>query len=889
MNDPTRPDPDEILASIRKDEEREHRGKLKIFFGMCAGVGKTYSMLKAAQLEKSKGTDVVIGYIETHNRKETNELIGDLEIIPRKSIEYKGSSLFEVDIEQIIQRKPRLVLIDELAHSNAPGSRHLKRYQDVQDILDNGIDVYTSLNVQHLESRADTVAQITGIIVRETLPDEIFESAEEIELVDLTPVELLQRFDEGKVYSPQQTREATRNFFRKGNITALREMALRIVADRVDSQLRQYMRQKRISGPWKSGLRLMAVINQSSQSINLIRWAKNLANTMGAGLVALYIEPSGKLSKIQQEKLSRNILLARQLGAELITTSGNDYVKTVLNIARKENISHIVISKPRKPNLLATHRLNSYINRLIEHSGNIDIYVMGSNVENDDRTREYSSLLSYSSGFVQYFISGLITVLTALAFYPFKAVLGYQVVSFAMLFMISMLAIFYGIGPILLSAFLCAILWNYFFIPPEFTLHISKAEDVLMLAMFFIIALLNGILTTRVRKQERLTREREERTNALYQLTRDLSHASGIEEVISVSIKAIRNSFNLESAFFLPGNNSELGEKHYAEAEISITESDRSIASWVYYHSGKAGKFTDTLPSSSYTFYALNGNKLKPGVVALLHKQAMNIDMDLFWNTFRTQISNAIEREFLNSLALKASILNESEKLYKTLFNSISHELRIPVATIMGASDTMLNVDLDKSTFRQLSDEIFTASERLNRLIENLLNMSRLESDRIKPHADWQDVHDLAGKVLRTLKKELENFKTEVVIPDSLPLVKLDFGLMEQILHNLVLNATQYAPPKTTIRIKMYYDAGLLFMEVMDRGPGFNDLSIPHVFDKFYRADNSVPGGTGLGLSIVKGFVEALNGNVKVENRKNGGARITVKVPTTTSTLEIKE
>lgn len=889
MIEEQRPDPDELLASIHLEEEKEKKGKLKIFFGMCAGVGKTFAMLKAAHVEKSKGRDIVIGYIETHKRKETIDLTKGLEILPRLSLEYRNSSYEEVDVDSIVKRMPRIVLIDELAHTNIPGSRHNKRYQDVLELLDNGIDVYTSLNVQHLESRADTVAQITGILVRETLPDEIFDLADEVELVDLSPDELLLRLNEGKVYAEDQSREAVRNFFRKGNITALREMALRVVADRVDLQLRQYMQQKRISGPWKSGLRLMAVITPTSQSINLIRWAKNLSNTMGAGLLGLYVQPGYTLSKVQQEKLAKNINLLKQLGAEFISTSGEDEVKAILNIAHKENITHIIITKPRKLNVFSMIRLGNQVNRLIQHSGNIDIYVMGSNITDTERPHRYSSLPSFSSGFFQYFIAGLATMVTALSFYPFKEYIGYQVVSFAMLFMISILAIFFGIGPILLSATLCALLWNYLFLPPEFTLHISKAEDVLMLAMFFTIALLNGILTTRVRKQERLTREREERTKSLYQLTRDLSLATGIEEVIRISVESIRLSFQLESALILQANENELEKNFNRESNLSFSPSDMSIASWVYLHSGTAGKFTETLPSTNYTFYALIGNKLKPGVVALKLDKAFSGDMELFWNTFRTQIANALEREFLNDMARKVSILNESEKLYKTLFNSISHELRIPVATIMGASDTLLSVDLKKETATQLYAEIFTASERLNRLIENLLNMSRLETDRIKPHLDWHDMNDLANKVVQSLKNELVNFKPEIVLPENRPLIRIDFGLMEQLLYNLVYNSIQYSPPQTTIRIKMYCDSGFFYLEVMDRGPGFPPDSLPFVFNKFYRGEGSIPGGTGLGLSIVKGFVEAMNGTVWAQNRKNGGARIIVKIPTESPELEFME
>ncbi|NOU16202.1 MAG: sensor histidine kinase KdpD [Bacteroidales bacterium] len=878
--DENRPDPDELLASLKLEEEKSKRGKLKIFFGMCAGVGKTFTMLQSAHTDKTKGIDIVIGYIESHSRPETNELIKGLEQIPRKKYEYKGSSLEEVDIDAIVTRKPHVVLIDEFAHTNAPGSRHLKRYQDVIEILDSGIDVYTTVNVQHIESRSDTVAQITGITIRETLPDEVFESADDIELVDITPDELLQRFSEGKVYAPERSREAIQNFFRKGNITALREMALRIVADRVDKQLRQYMQRKRIPGPWKSGLHLMAVIGPSPESAKLIRWAKNLSSTMGATLLALYVETPIKLTTTQQDQLTKNINLAKQLGTEFTTTSGDDIVKAILNVAQKENISHIVIGKPRHRTLYSMLVLGNFVNKLIRHSGNIDVYVMGSNAPQDSQYMKYIGFPAFTSNFSQYFLAGLITIITALAFFPFRELVAYQIVAFTLLFIVSILSIFMGIGPILLSATLSALLWDYFFIPPSFTLHIGKPEDVLMLVMYFLIALLNGVLTARVRNQQRLTREREERTNALYNLTKGLSFASGTDEVVKVSADGINKFFGFNSAIILQEGINELNPNIVNKTDLKFSTSELSIASWAFHNLKKAGKYTDTLPSTDFTFYPLNTNRMHLGVVAVKHVKAFNADEEVFWDTFKTQISNALEREFLNDLARRASILNESDKLYKTLFNSISHELRIPVATIMGASDSLLTVNHDEQTHKSLCNEIFTASERLNRLIENLLNMSRLESGRISPRLDWHDVNDLVNKVTENLKTELQNFKLEVVIPDNMPLVKIDFGLIEQVIHNLLFNATQYSPHKTTIRIKIYYDKPNLIILVMDRGLGFPKNAIPFVFDKFYRVDGTKSGGTGLGLSIVKGFVEAHNGTVKIENRQNGGSKITIKIPT---------
>jgi len=883
--DDNRPDPDELLASLIDEEEKSKRGKLKIFFGMCAGVGKTYTMLQTAQSEKLKGNDIIIGLVETHKRKETAELAQGFELIPRKIYEYKSTPVEEMDLDAILVRKPVIVIVDELAHTNAPGSRHTKRYQDVQEILENGINVYTTLNVQHLESRSETVAQITGIIVRETVPDEIFETADEVELVDLPPEELLQRLSEGKVYTPERSREAVENFFRKGNITALREMALRIVADRVDKQLHDYLQHKRIRGPWKSGLHLLVAIDYRQQSTRLLRWAKNLSYSMGANIQAIYIETIHNIKPKEREQLDKNIKLAKQLGIKFRIITSNDIVKAIVDFAQKENVTHIIVGKPRIRNFLSMLRLGNFVNRLMRFSGNIDVYILGADSHAKDKYREKVSIPAFTSNLRQYLIVSFYVFLLSVVFYLVKEFAGYQIVSFGLLFLVSILALFYGTGPILLAASLSALIWDYFFIPPQFTLHIGKPEDMLMLTMFFIIALLNGILTSRVRRQEKKIRIREERTDALYQLTRDLSAASGIDEVSKIALRYIKKYFNLDSLIFLKNELNQLDNLAQQDTGIKLTENEFSIASWVYKHSTKAGKYTDTLPSTNFTFYPLAGSNDNIGVIAVEHSDVLTQGEEQFWEAFLSQISGKFEREYLRNSARKAYILNESDKLYKTLFNSISHELRIPVSTILGASDTLLSQSYPEETKLKLYSEINTASIRLNRLIENLLNMSRLETGRISPRPDWCDVHDLANKIADNLKQELLPFKLSTVIPNDMPLVFIDFGLIEQVLHNLVLNATQNAPEGSRIRLKFFYDHGFLTIQVMDRGKGFPSSELNSVFNKFYRGKDAITGGTGLGLSIVKGYVEAHQGVVSAANRQNGGAIFTIKIPVAISDI----
>jgi two-component system sensor histidine kinase KdpD len=874
-----RPDPDELLNALKSEEETIRHGKLKIFFGMCAGVGKTYTMLETALAERGKGVDIVIGYIETHGRKETDKLTEGFEIVPRKLLSYKSASFSEMDIDAIISRKPQIVLVDELAHSNVPGSRHAKRVQDVSEILENGINVYTTLNVQHLESRSEIVTQVTGILVRETIPDEIFENAWEVELVDLSTEELLQRLAEGKVYTPDKSGEAIKNFFKKENITALREMALRIVAERVDKQLREYMQNKSIKGPWKSGLHLLVAIGPGPNSGRLLRWAKILSYSMGATIQSVYVEPTGKLTAAGKEQLNRNINLSKKLGISFSLISDLDKVKGILNFAQKENITHIIVGKPLRSNFLQFLKSGNFINRLIRYSGDIDVYILnaGSRVQKTFYGRITKP--SFTSTFKDYFVVILFVILTTLICFSIKDLIGYQVVSFILLFLVSILSLFYGIGPILIAATLSASIWDYFFIPPYFTMHIYKPVDVLMLIMFFIIALMNGILTSRTRRQEEKIRVREERTRALYQLTKDLNSVSGFEDVIKIAKVFIQKYFILQCQIAIRNDYNQLDISNSLMPDGFLSGNDKSIAEWVFKNNLKAGRFTSTLPSGKYTFYPLSGTNVNMGVLIAEHEDLLTFGEEQFWDTSLSQISAKLEREYFREAAKKAYVISESEKLYKTLFNSISHELRIPVTTIMAASDNIISDEYPEEAKRKFNSEINQASIRLNHLIDNLLNMSRLESGRISPNANWCDVHDLANKVAESLDRELSSFTLSVIIPEDMPMVYIDFGLMEQAIHNLVLNSVQHSPHGSVIRLKFFYDNGFIVIQVMDRGSGFEEADLDSIFNKFYRGKNSAAGGSGLGLSIVKGFVEAHKGIVVAENRQNGGAKVTIRIP----------
>jgi two-component system sensor histidine kinase KdpD len=630
-------------------------------------------------------------------------------------------------------------------------------------------------------------------------------------------------------------------------------------------------------------------VGAGPNSGRLLRWAKTLSYSMGANIQAIYVETSTKIKPQEREKLDKNINLAKQLGIKFRIITHVDIVKAIIDFAQKENITHIIVGKPRIRNIISLLRLGNFVNRLIRYSGNIDVYILGSDSQAKDKFKVRVSAPSFTSGFRQYFTVLVLVVISSIICYSIRNVIGYQTVSLLLLFLVSILAIFFGTGPILLAATLCAIIWNFFFIPPQFTLHIDKPIDVLMLVMFFIIALLNGVLTSRIRGQEKRIRVREERTHALYQLAKDLSIITGYEEITKMAIGYIHKFFRLDCSIIIKNEQNQLNSWVQSESRLSLSENEFSIAAWVYKNAYKAGRFTDTLPSTDYTFYPLQGNSGNMGVIAVKHELNFTFGEEQFWEAFLSQISGKFEREFLRDAAKKTFLLSESEKLYKTLFNSISHELRIPVTTILGASDTLLTQSYPDSIRKKLYSEINIASIRLNRLIENLLNMSRLESGRITAHPDWCDVHDLANSVSESLLQELQPFKFAVIIPPDMPLVKIDFGLTEQILHNLILNATQYAPLGSRIRLKFFYDEGFLTIQVMDRGIGFPESELTFLFEKFYRGKDSKAGGTGLGLSIVKGFVEAQKGRVVAENRQNGGAKFSIMLPTKTLDINIQE
>ena len=883
MNE-TRPNPDVLLAAITKEEQRRQRGRLKVFLGMCAGVGKTYAMLQAAAERKAEGVDVVIGYVETHKRPETDALLAGLEIVPRLAMTYRETILEEMDTDAILRRKPKLVLVDELAHTNAPGVRHLKRYQDVADLLAAGIDVYTTINVQHFESRADVVRQITGITVHETVPDSVLDTADEVELIDLSPDDLRKRLFDGKVYTAERIDTAAGNFFRVGNLTALREMALRLTAERVDHELQDYMQLKRIAGPWKSRERLMVAVGAGAGSASLVRWARRLAYNLEAPWLAVHVETSASLQAEDRERLARTLALARRMGAEVITIASDNVVDALLGLARQRNVTQLLIGKSPGASWWRLLSGGTLVDQLLRHGGDIDIYVLGGEAAQRLRRRRLLGLddLKITSNWRDYLLAlGLVAAITV-ANLTVLPLFGYSVVGLTELLGVLLIAFFFGRGPALVAAATSALLWNYLFIPPRFTFAIREVQDIFMVILYFAIALFAGTLTARLRSQEKLARANAERMTALFTLAHDVATAGNLDDVLKSGVHQIGRLFDGEVAILLPEGGHLARTPHPAGAQ-AVDDKDFGVATWVYDNGKAAGRHTETLPLASAQYHPLLTPTRTVGVIGinLRGRRRLTFDQAQLLETVVSQIALGVERELLDEAATQSAMLRESERLYTTLLNSISHELRTPIAGVAGAADSLLDpaVAADEATRRVLVMNIQEGADRLNRLVENLLDMSRLDSGRLQLRREWCDPGDLIATAVRRCAGGLAGHPLTVAIAPELPLVEVDFALIEQLLVNLIDNAGKYTPAATPIHLSAQVEGKQLVIRVTDAGPGIPVAEQERIFDKFYRLPGSASGGTGLGLSVCRGLAQAHGGTLVAHNVSTGGAQFVLRLP----------
>lgn len=880
-----RPDPDELLKKIQTEENV--RGKLKIFFGYVAGVGKTYAMLEAAHQRREQGVDVVVGYIETHQRAETEELVQDLEVLPRKQVENQNVTLSEMDVDAVVQRQPQLVLVDEFAHTNAPGSRHAKRYQDVQEILAAGIDVYTTLNIQHLESLNDVVAQVTGVIVRETIPDRVIDQASEIEVIDLPPDELLVRLQEGKVYVPDQAARAIQKFFRKGNLTALREMSLRRAAERVDDQMRAYMQTRAIQGIWAAGERLLVCVSPSPVSERLVRTARRLADELNAEWSALYVETPqfATMSQQKRDRVAGILQLAEELGARSYTLSSgssiDSVVQTVIDFAHKNNMTKIIAGKPLRPRWQEVLR-GSLVDKLIHKSGDIDVYIVTSNDVPSFPFDEHP--LQLHSPLSRYLWS--ITLVAAATGIGLLIRGNIEATNLVMVYLLAVVvaAVNLGRGPAILVSFLGVLAFDFLFIQPHFTFAVADTQYFLTFIGLFLVGLVISQLAARASEQADAAREREAETAELYDLSRDLSAATDLASILIVFRRHLEQTFDRTNAILLPEEN--MVKVFAASKGLALNDEELAVADWVYRHGEPAGRHTKTLPAAQLRYLPLKTSK---GVVGVLGVgKPSTTDSDLapaqrrLMEAFANQGAQAIERAQLEKQNRQIALLQSAEKLQNALLNSISHDLRTPLVAITGALSALDEeyIELDNTARNALIENARGEADRLNRLVGNLLNMTRIESGTIKLHLQPGDVQDLIGTAIEQLGRRIEQNPIRVDVPANFPLIPMDFALMVQVFVNLLENAVKYSPSNSLIEVSALCDNASVRIQVRDQGVGIPAEDLARVFDKFYRVQRPESvSGTGLGLSISKGIVEAHNGQIHAFEREGGGTILEVELP----------
>lgn len=865
MTDAPRPSPDEILQSLKRQEASLGRGRLKIFLGMAAGVGKTCAMLESAHRQRKENVDVVVGIVESHGRKFTEKLLEGLETVARK--EGPGSAPGgELDLDAVLKRRPQLVIIDELAHSNPAGYRHQKRYQDVEELLQNGIDVYTAMNVQHFESRSSIVSQLSGTTVRETVPDSILDRAQEVELVDLTPEELLDRLRTGQIYPADKVRQALQGFFRRGTLTALREMALRITAERVDHEVQDFIRNHELPEATKNRSRLMVAIGPSPSGTELLRWTRQKAYNLEAPWVAVNVDSGRELSPEEQAWLDSNLNLAKELGADVVTTSGSDVAAALLQVARSKHVTDLVLGRPARTWLTRIFREVSPVEKLFRESGRIDILLVAT--KKTRRPTIWQILGRKIHSRIQDYGLGVVTVLLAISLNAIlSSTLSYKATGLVFLSAVLIQSLYTGRGPVLVTAALLATAWNFFYIEPRFTLSIESFDDQLLVVLYFVAAAVAGTLTSRLRAQREAFRLRDQRSTLLLSFSRIFSEADDVDTLVGklshILFQALDSEFSL---FGVKDSNLSL----YKQSSWNPDSKALAVADWAFQKGRRAGRGTETLPESAGIFYPIRSGEQTLGVVGFkqLHGRSASLEQKTIYEFLATLLEGFLGKKEAHKTFAYARALEESEKLHKALLSSISHEIKTPLTAIGGAGLALAQDSIASDPMRRklLGDEIITAWSRLRHLVDNLLDMSRLESGILKPRLDWVDLREVSEVVLRELPMSEDSLKIVVSIPDDFPLLRVDFGFLEVVLKNLLLNALRYGASASSIELNASKLNKFISIEVVDYGAGIAKDQQEKVFDKFFRIPGTRPGGMGLGLSICKGFVEVLGGRIDLES-----------------------
>lgn len=879
--------PDETLEQIRSQTKAKQRGSLKIFFGYAAGVGKTYSMLEASRGKAVADLDVVLGYVEPHNRPETEALLLGMDILPPKQVEYRGIKLKEFDLDAALARKPAVIIVDELAHTNAPGLRHTKRWQDIEELLEAGINVFTTLNVQHLESLNDIVAQISGIEVRETIPDTIFDQADSIELVDLPPEELLQRFQEEKVYIPAQAERAMQKFFKLPNLIALRELALRRTADRVNAQVQMARQTLGSTQIWATREKLLVCVGPSPTSARLIRVAKRLATALHAPWIAAYVDSGSLLTGTAGQKLNKNLNLARQMGADIASLRGENIAEEIVKYAQSANVTKIIIGKTGQPRWRELFG-RSVINQILRYSGDIDVYVIRGEKESaEEKTvsqlTSHPKKIDYSRFGKSFFITLICTFIAWLMHLS-----GLSETNQVMIFFlgVAFVSARYGFGPGILSSILSVMVFDFFFVAPYFTFSVNDAQYLVTFGVMLAIAIVISTLSHRIRQQADMSRQREQRTETLYRLSQSLASTAGVFQLAATAQSQLSKSFSSQVMIFLPDQFNHIKVPIGGSDNFTPTERDIAVSQWVFEHGQIAGAGTDTLPDNNALYIPLIGAGGTVGVLSILSANSdkfVSPDQRQFLQMAANQLALAIERSISAEHARKILVQMEAESLRNSLLSSVSHDLRTPLAVIAGAGSSLLEADhpLDTETQREFLHTIVEESNRLALLVDNIIHITRLESGKVTVNKQWYPIEEVIGSALERIKKQLISRPLKTHVPADLPLVKLDGILIEQVLANLLENAIKYTPQSSPIDIFAYVENKMMLIEIADRGAGLKDEEKTLVFDKFYRGSTAPKSqrGAGLGLAICRAVVEAHQGKIWEENRPDGGARFIFSLP----------
>jgi two-component system sensor histidine kinase KdpD len=885
-----RPSPEALLEAARREDG--HAGKLRIFVGAAPGVGKTYTMLETARARKKDGDDIIVGVVETHGRKETEALLDGLEVIPRRHVEYRGRTLDEMDLDAIVSRRPRIVLVDELAHTNAPGSRHPKRYLDVEEILNHGIDVYTTVNIQHIESLNDVVAQITRVRVRETVPDEIFDRAESVELVDLPPGDLIQRLKEGKVYITQQAERALEHFFSPANLTALRELALRRTAERVDEQLLTEMQAKAIPGPWAAGERVLVCISEDPRSAGLVRATRRLADRLHAPWTAMYIETgrSTRLGNEERDRIADTLRLAMSLGGEAVTIPGGSrrIADDLLAYARINNITQIVIGKSTRSRWFEILH-GSVVHDLVRRAATISVHVIAGEEIEGGAIPKKTVRAAEGGGFDPrpYVLSLAAVGISLAAGELIEPWFGIENVDLVFLTGIVGVAARFGLWPSLFASVAASLCYNFFFLPPLYTFTIADPNNVLAFGFFIIMAGIVSNVAARVRTQAVSAMARARTTESLYTFSRKLAGVGTLDDVLWATAYQTALMLKVRVVLLLPQEDSSIAVAAGYPPEDILDEADIAAAKWAWQANRPAGRGSDTLPGAKRLFLPMRTGRGAIGVVGIDSDKTgplLTPDERRLLDALIDQSALAIERVHLVEDMDRVKRTVETEHLRSALLTSISHDLKTPLAGVLGAAGTLrdLSSKLSDAQKADLLGTIIDESERLNRFIANLLDMTKLESGAIVPNAALIDPSEIVGSALRRADKILAGHHVELDLGGNLPMLKLDAVLFEQVLFNLLDNAAKYSPAGSKIRVRGWRDRESVSLEIADEGDGIPAGELEHIFDKFYRVQkgDQVRAGTGLGLAISRGFVEAMDGTIVASNRGDrSGAVFTIRLP----------